>query len=62
MSDHLAVLNPRLMIDIIICSWENMCKEQGKKVKKGTREGAGAGTRAGAKTRAGFDFMKCHII
>ena len=34
MSDHLAVLKPRLMIDIIIWYWENMCKEQGGKQEK----------------------------
>ena len=37
-----------------------MCKEQGEKAGKGTREEAGAAT--GARTRAGFDLMKCHII
>ena len=34
MSDNLAVLKPRLVIDIIIFSWKNMYKEQGKKQEK----------------------------
>ena len=61
-SDHLAVLKPRLMIDVIVWSWEYMCKEQGKKAGKRTREGVGAGIGAGARSRARFDLMKCHII
>ena len=40
-----------------------MCKEQGKKARKGTREGAGAGSGAGARTGAGFLFneMSDHL-
>ena len=38
MSDHLAVLKPRLIIDIIIWSWENVCKEHGKKSRKREQE------------------------
>ena len=37
MSYHLPVLKPWLMIDIIIWSWQDMCKEQGKRSRNKRR-------------------------
>ena len=56
MSDHLAVFKPRLMIDIVIWSWQDMCKEQGT----ASGEGAGAGTKA--RAWGGFDLILCQMI
>ena len=53
MSDHLAVLKPRLMIDIIIWSWQLICKEQGTR-NRSRRSSSRSRSRNKSKIRRRF--------
>ena len=54
MSYHLAVLKPRLMIDIIIWSWQDMCREQGKRSRKRNKRMSRSKNRSRSKSRSRF--------
>ena len=54
MSDYLAVLKPWLMIDIIIWSWQNMWKEQGKISRNRNERRSRRRSRSRSKSRSSF--------